>query len=88
MEKYELEEIQLNFSAEGVKRCRIEVIDKYIKSGQASWKKVVSALREMGEHTLANRLEGKYIKPRESKLIRLFLTRTHTWCQDENITST
>ena len=67
MEKYELDAIRLSFSTEGVKRCRIEMIDQYLKSGQASWKGVVSALREIGEHALANRLEGKYIKPREGK---------------------
>ena len=51
------------------------MIDQYHKSGHASWKGVVSALREIGEHTLANHLEGKYIKQREStscvqKLVR------------------
>ena len=68
VEKNKLDEIRLSFPTEGVERWRIEMIDRYYKSGRASWKGVVSALREIGEHGLANHLEGKYIKPSKLNL--------------------
>ena len=60
------------------------MIDQYHKSGRASWNGVVSALREIGEHALANRLEGKYIKPKESKYAKVIVISLAILCVKVN----
>ena len=46
-----------------IDRRRIEVVDKWLQSSPgASWGHIVTALKEMGDLTAAERIELKYVK--------------------------
>ncbi len=62
--------IQQQYSAEGLRRVKGEMISQYLNTGQASWKHVIAALRDIGRNALADRLEAKYIRARDGELIK------------------
>ena len=46
-----------------IERRKVEVVDLWLQSTPgASWRHIVTALREMGEMTTAERIELKYVK--------------------------
>jgi len=46
-----------------IDRRKIEVVDLWLQSTPgASWRHIVTALREMGDMTTAERIESKYVK--------------------------
>ena len=57
----QLRPIELQFSTD-IDRCKIEMVDLLLRSTPgASWGHIVTALREMGDVTTAERIESKYV---------------------------
>ena len=56
----ELKQIETNFPRD-CKRCQEETIDLWINSGEATWEKLVVALRTVGNARLAKEIEAKHI---------------------------
>ena len=47
----------------GIERRKVEVVDLWLQSTPgASWRHIITALREMGDVTTAERMELKYVK--------------------------
>jgi len=58
----QLRQIELEVPTD-IDRRKIEVLDLWLQSTpEASWRHIVTALREMGDMTTAKRIESKYIK--------------------------
>ncbi len=57
--------IEERHSAEGLPRMKSEMISQYLNSGQASWKQIVAALRDIERNALADFLEEKYMSQGE-----------------------
>ena len=58
----QLHQIELEVPTD-IDRRKIEVVDLWLRNTPgASWEHVVTALREMGDHTTAERIELKYVK--------------------------
>ena len=54
-----------------IERRKVEVVDLWLQSTPgASWRHIVTALREMGELTTAERIELKYVKGARGMTIR------------------
>ena len=52
-----------------IDRRKIEVVDLWLQNTPgASWRHVVTALREMGDHTTAERMELKFVKGGRGRL--------------------
>ena len=57
-----LKEIRSNYAIEGLGACRLEMLVLWLRrKSNASWQDVAGALRQMGENTVAERIEQKYI---------------------------
>lgn len=57
-----LEEVRRNYSVEGLDACRRESLVLWLRrTPSASWRDVVGGLQQMGENTVAGRIERKYI---------------------------
>ena len=68
---YELEQIERSRSAEGCDGWKRETFSLWLRcKSSASWRDVVGALQQMGENTVAEKIELKYImgSGRASKL--------------------
>ena len=58
----QLRQIEHQFSTD-IDRCKIEMVDLWLQiTPGASWKHIVTALREMGDVTTAERIELKHVK--------------------------
>ena len=63
MKDYELDQIQRSHPAEGCDGWKREIFSLWLRCiPNASWRDVVGALQQMGEKTVAERLEQKYIQ--------------------------
>ena len=59
---FRLHQIEQHFPRD-IDRCIIEVVDLWLRSTPwASWRHIITALREMGDLTAAERIESKYVK--------------------------
>ena len=66
-----LEKIRIDYSVYGTDRQKQEMINKWLAyDTKASWSKLASALGKMGNHTLAKKIQDKYIPDYRSKLTR------------------
>ena len=62
VQDYELAKIQRSHPTEGCDGWKRETISLWLRrTPNSSWKDVVGALQQMGENTLAERIEQKYI---------------------------
>ena len=58
----QLHQIEKAFPTE-IDRCKIKMVDLWLQSTPgASWRHVITALRELGNRTAAERIELKYVK--------------------------
>ncbi len=57
--------IRQQYSAEGLPRLKGEMISQYLNTGEASWKLIITALRDIGRNALAEHLEAKHIRQGE-----------------------
>ena len=58
-----LKEIDQNYSNNGVVRCLAELHDCLAKKVKLTWESIATALRELGNHTLADSIHSNYILP-------------------------
>ena len=62
-----------------IDRRKIEVVDLWLQSTPgASWRHIVTALREMGDVTIAERIELKYVKGTRGMTVQLNLVLLET----------
>ena len=62
---YKLDEIQRSYPTEGCGRWRVETLSLWLRrTPNSSWRSVVRALQQMGENTLVDRIQQKYIRRR------------------------
>ena len=59
----ELKEIDHNYRTNGVVRCLTELHVCLAKKGKLTWENIATALRELGNHTLAESIHSNYILP-------------------------
>ena len=71
VQDYKLDQIERSHSAEGCDGWKRETFSLWLRcTPSASWGDVVGALQQMGEETVAERIEQKYIqKGSPSKLL-------------------
>ena len=73
-----LRQIEQHFSRD-IDRCKIEMVDSWLRNTlEASWRHVMTALREMGEMTTADRIELKYVKGSRGMTIQCNMTLLKT----------
>ena len=61
LEDHELRTIERNYRGDGNERCKLEMLSRWLRSDELlTWKAVVDALQQMGEHKVASRIQGKY----------------------------
>ena len=58
---YELAKIHRSYPTEGCDGWKRETISVWLRCTPTAWKDVVGALQQMGENTLAEKIEQKYI---------------------------
>ena len=62
-----------------IERRKVEVFDLWLQSTPgASWRHIVTALREMGDVTIAERIELKYVKGTRGMTVQLNLVLLET----------
>jgi len=62
-----------------IDRRKIEVVDLWLqRTPEASWRHIVTALREMGDVTTAERIELKYVKGTRGMTVQLNLALLET----------
>ncbi len=60
----ELKQIQDIYGTNGVVRCLVELHDCLVKKGKPlTWDAIATALRRLGNNTLADSIHSKYIQP-------------------------
>ena len=61
LEDHELSTIEQNYRGDGNERCKHEMLSRWLRSDKLStWKAIVDALQQMGEHTVASKILAKY----------------------------
>ena len=71
MKAHELATIEKNYHGDN-ERCKLEMLSHCLQSAKLpSWRVVADALQQMGEDTVASKIEVKYCRPS---------TDTGRWC--------
>ena len=61
LEDHELSSIDQDFRGDGNKRCKHEMLSRWLRSAKLpTWKAIVDALQQMGEHGVASKIQAKY----------------------------
>ena len=69
VQDYKLDQIERSHSAEGCDGWKRETFSVWLRcTSNASWRDVVETLQKMGQNTVAERIEQKYIGECTSKL--------------------
>jgi len=72
---YKLDEIQRSYPTEGCSRWKVEALSFWLRSTpNSSWRSVVRALQQMGENTLAEGIQQKYIRRRSCELTHFIIS--------------
>lgn len=62
LQPYQLRQIEKEHPAE-IERCKVEMLDLWQRNNPgATWRHIVTALKEMGELTAAERIQMNYVK--------------------------
>ena len=56
----QLDNIHQTYHANGVDRLKTAMFDAWLKSCASSWDNLITALKAMGEHTVASNIEAVY----------------------------
>ena len=60
LEDHELSSIDQDFRGDN-ERCKHEMLSRWLRSAKLpTWKAIVDALQQMGEHAVASRIQAKY----------------------------
>ena len=61
LEDHELSTIEQNYRGDGNERCKHKMLSRWLRSDKLpTWKAVVDALQQMGEHAVASKILAKY----------------------------